>query len=407
MAEPPPITPEQDLAAIGLRVAAANVSKALLEYEKWLVAGYGAALALTLPKADDLLRVFDGAHVVWAAALLGFALLLSVFVLFFGAQVVASAGTAEEAEKLLPALLAKVKAARRPFDFDVFHKEQLRGLWWPGSWGAKYGFRHARSGDYGASARLIAKLSQLQTYLLILQVVLGLAAGAALATGLLAKPGVAAPEVRAPAAASTSASAISNAAAHEPAALALGGANSINPSPTLWWLQFAFSALAIVTAIAIPTVGAWLTRKRVRRGHFETIALDVRVAERQARVYLNSPMLVPAYRLPLHGFETSLPALLADGRLSAPEAVALEQFYIDATSFNFCLDLAQELRQQGGKDISKEVTRIRAKANHLIPEGKLSRYGAAMDVLTRHLPARDLARLELDAPTPEDEIDEK
>jgi hypothetical protein len=167
------------------------------------------------------------------------------------------------------------------------------------------------------------------------------------------------------------------------------------------WVQAWGSILALVIAISFPIWFGWKTRKDARRGHFETIALDVLAAEQQGRVYLKSKIMVPAYRVPLHGKHAALPALLADGKMSAADASALVHFYIDATSFNYCLDLTQQMKA-GGDDWKREVARIRKKAQHLVAGGKQSRYDEAMKVLREHLPAASLKRLEVDPQTDDD-----
>lgn len=176
----------------------------------------------------------------------------------------------------------------------------------------------------------------------------------------------------------------------------------VSASNCAGWVQAWGSVLALVVAIGFPIWHAWRTRKEARRGHFEMIALDVTVAERQAQVYLRSKVMVPAYRLPLHGKQAALPAVLADGKMSAEDASALVQFYIDATSFNYCLDLTQQMKADGD-DWKREVNRIRLKAQHLISGGRQSRYDAAMDVLRRHLPDNSLKRLQVAASESDDE----
>lgn len=113
------------------------------------------------------------------------------------------------------------------------------------------------------------------------------------------------------------------------------------------WVQAWGSLLGLGIAIIFPIAYGFYTRREARRGHFEAIALDVRIAEHQARIYLGSKIMVPAYRVPLHGKVTALPALLADGKMNAKDATALVQFYVDATSFNYCLDLTQQMKANG------------------------------------------------------------
>ncbi len=127
----------------------------------------------------------------------------------------------------------------------------------------------------------------------------------------------------------------------------------------------------------------WLERRRKRTdfmSHLRTIATDVRLADRQAKIYLESKIKVPAYRLPLYGAQIALPWLLAEGHLTAAQATALAEWYVDAKSFNDSLDIAQQLKN-AGQGVDVEYGRTRSKANHLVQGGTLSRFDNAITVL--------------------------
>jgi hypothetical protein len=84
--------------------------------------------------------------------------------------------------------------------------------------------------------------------------------------------------------------------------------------------------------------------------------------------------------VPLHGAAIALPAVIAHGELNTSQAAALVQWYVDATSFNYSLDLAQQLTTSG-LDSRAETGRTQAKANHLLKDGALSRFDDAIDAL--------------------------
>lgn len=159
------------------------------------------------------------------------------------------------------------------------------------------------------------------------------------------------------------------------------------------WVQAFGSIGAIMFAVWLPL---WLERRskqRVFESHLKTIATDVRLADRQATVYLKSNIKVPAYRLMLYGAHTALPWLLAEGRLTTAQATALVQWYVDATSFNRSLDIAQQLKNDG-KGVNVEYGRTKNKANHLVRHGNLSRFDNALTVLRQlGLPEPDLNRI--------------
>lgn len=114
---------------------------------------------------------------------------------------------------------------------------------------------------------------------------------------------------------------------------------------------------------------------------------------RQAKIYLESKIKVPAYRLMLYGAEIALPWLLAEGWLTTAQATTLVQWYVDATSFNYSLDIAQQLKNDR-KGVNVEYGRTKKKANHLLRGGKLSRFDDAITVLRQlGLPEADLGRI--------------
>lgn len=166
------------------------------------------------------------------------------------------------------------------------------------------------------------------------------------------------------------------------------------------WAQAVGAVVGIGVALAFPIILAKRARRKERQGHLETIAADVLMAERQARVYLQANIMAPAYRLPLLGLRSALPALLADGTLHGSDGAVLSQFYIDATSFNYCLDVAQGHRSRG-RSPAPEHGRARTKARHLVGGTRNSRYDAAVPVLRKHLPPDALERLQIPTATEE------
>lgn len=169
------------------------------------------------------------------------------------------------------------------------------------------------------------------------------------------------------------------------------------------WVQAFGSIGAILFAVWLPL---WLEHRAKRRvfiGHLKTIATDVRLADRQARAYLESRIKVPAYRLMLYGAQTALPWLLAEGRLTSAQATALVQWYVDARSFNYSLDIAQQLKNDR-ESLDIEYGRTKIKANHLVQDGKLSRFDDAITVLRQlGLPEADLGRIPLKVQLNEEE----
>jgi len=164
---PPSI--EQKLAKQMLETTARSVSASLTEYQKWLVAGIAAAIGLLLPKLHDLARLIGDARTVWVIAPLCLAIVMSVFSLLLGAQVGAATTSTTELQK---AMVDMLQPSVDAVNIEVVFTEARRGLWWPALWGFDYGRRATESGDHVASGRLVARLSQIQAYLIIGQVLL-------------------------------------------------------------------------------------------------------------------------------------------------------------------------------------------------------------------------------------------
>jgi hypothetical protein len=173
---------EQRFAKIALETTARSVSASLSEYQKWLVAGIGAAVGLLLPKLHDLALLIGDARTVLVIALLCLAIAMSVISLLLGAQVLAGATVGPEMEK---AAVAMAQTATQEPDVELIYAEMQRALWWPASWGFNYGRRAAARGDHVAPGRLIARLSQFQAYLVIGQVLIILATVMVAATAAL------------------------------------------------------------------------------------------------------------------------------------------------------------------------------------------------------------------------------
>ncbi len=165
------------------------------------------------------------------------------------------------------------------------------------------------------------------------------------------------------------------------------------------WMQAIFSVVAILAAFVIPLVLDRRAQARARLGHLEAVATDVRITERQARVYVrpDTPKM-PAYRMPLYGTRIALPALLAEGRLSGAQAGALVQYYVDATSFNMLLDEIREHHNAGhpiNKDAALDTAMV--KAGHLQKGSHDSRYDDVIEALRQAgLPPEALQEIPLD-----------
>jgi hypothetical protein len=153
-----------------------------------------------------------------------------------------------------------------------------------------------------------------------------------------------------------------------------------------------------------------------RRGHLAAIEAELRHCDDQCSVYLamwieqqNLMTVAPAYRLPTIGYEHSLPSLINEESLKQEEFGALVQFYVDALSFNRCLDNLEQMEIEGqgvmhGGQMSlfgQESKRAATKALHLVSQAcpvrgafppdmsnLTSRFEPALAVVARHRAAQ-------------------
>lgn len=120
--------------------------------------------------------------------------------------------------------------------------------------------------------------------------------------------------------------------------------------------------------------------RTARLGRLGAVEAELKSCAEQCEIYTvtsrEGPMLAPAYRLPLVAYNSVLPLLLADGVLSEDAARSIGQYYVDAVSFNRCLDRLDQMQMAASTssrptddqlNLAKaEVQRCQVKALHLI-----------------------------------------
>ena len=180
------------------------------------------------------------------------------------------------------------------------------------------------------------------------------------------------------------------------------------------WIPFAVGAAGAFIGAFCAIVGGELReswqRKRIRRGHFEALAAELRMCGAIAAGYIEARVKSPAYRMPLIGHERSLAPLLADGELSQNDCEALMRYYVNALDFNRCLDYCHDAAfvrtfatdSERERALNEQVKRAILKAEKLQPGLGVTKthYGAVIEILRRHLPREALVRLNFDASEP-------
>jgi hypothetical protein len=171
---------EQIAAQQTLLAGARRVSAALPTFSTWLMAGFGAAFTLALVNIETVSKFIEITHIRFGLVLFLVSLVLAVLGTYLGTIVTAALAAHEDGELIGK----KISESKQKFDLSMFAREYERGLFPPIRWVAHSAMKKAMHGDVVAGARMIAKLSQLQTLMVVAQGVLAVVAAGALAVGL-------------------------------------------------------------------------------------------------------------------------------------------------------------------------------------------------------------------------------
>ncbi len=151
----------QDIAIAGLVVSASKVNESLGSFSSWLIAGVGAAFSLLLANFEAIAGFVCVSHIRAALMLLVFGLVISILARLLSAMVSSALGSHDASTALVKTLID----SGEKFDLEIFITEFERGLFPYQRWFTRHTMEKARAGDIVASARLIAKLSQVQAML--------------------------------------------------------------------------------------------------------------------------------------------------------------------------------------------------------------------------------------------------
>jgi hypothetical protein len=172
-------TTEQAAAQQALLSATRRAGDAMPPFSNWLLAGLGAALALVVANIEKISRFVEVTHIRFGLIVFLASLAIAIVATYLSMVVKAALGAQEDGEAI-----GKRASASQDFNVTIFMAEYERGLLPPIKWFAHFVMSKARAGDFGAGARVIAKLSQLQALLVVCQGLLALVAVGALAFGL-------------------------------------------------------------------------------------------------------------------------------------------------------------------------------------------------------------------------------
>jgi hypothetical protein len=178
--EAKPVLNAKIMAITSLVTAAKKSNESLESFSGWLIVGVGTAFSLLLANFETVSRFVCVSYVRNALLCLVLGLVVSILARLLSAMVASAIGSHEAST----AFVKQFVNTDETVDLDVFITEFERGLFPYQRWVARRSMEKARSGDTVAGARMIAKLSQVQTLFVLSEAALTIAAAAILVAGL-------------------------------------------------------------------------------------------------------------------------------------------------------------------------------------------------------------------------------
>jgi hypothetical protein len=168
------------LAARVLTEVASTINKSMNEFSGWLMAGVGAAFSLLIANLDKIGDFVALLNVKRSLLLLLLSLFFGIIARFLAAMVSASAQAGSVASSITEAMLAQGKM----IDLPTFLTEYSRGMPPWARWLSRRMMEKVRGGDLAAASRMVARISQVQTVLVLIQACLVLAAASVIFLGV-------------------------------------------------------------------------------------------------------------------------------------------------------------------------------------------------------------------------------
>lgn len=163
-----------------LNLATQKVSSSFDAFSGWLVAGFGAALALFIANLNSFSTFVSSASIKTAAFFFIASAVLAVLAKLLAAFV--AAGTAAALEG---AVVGRDLAERQiELDIDRFFAEAEKALFWPARLFAQRAFAKAQGGNFAGPGRLYTKVAQVQALTVLVQAALSLVAAVVIVRGI-------------------------------------------------------------------------------------------------------------------------------------------------------------------------------------------------------------------------------
>lgn len=171
------VTAKETLLAVARRM-----NDTLPVFSTWLLGGFGAAFSIFLGHMDAAATYISRTSIRVGLGLFLISLAISVIATYLSTVVKVALIAHDDGESI-----GAKAAAQGTFDLKSYAAEYERGLLPPIRWLARRQMTKALRGDIAAGARLVAKLSQLQSMLVILQSLVAVIAIFAMVIGIKAQ----------------------------------------------------------------------------------------------------------------------------------------------------------------------------------------------------------------------------
>lgn len=163
-----------------LSLVASHVSEHIGSFGSWLLIGVGATYSLVLANLASVQQFVSLLSIRTGLLLLLAAVIFGVLQRWLAAIVGASSALAEKGEKIG----RELSEQEIEIDFKVLFREIERGIYYPAKWIVQRSYNKVLSGDLAAAGRMCAGISQIQSFLVLIQVGLAVSAIAVIAYGV-------------------------------------------------------------------------------------------------------------------------------------------------------------------------------------------------------------------------------
>lgn len=153
-----------------LLLMAKHTSNSLNKFSGWLIAGFGAAFALVLTNIESISTFIHITSIRNSISIFLIALFLGVIQKWLNAIINASSTVSEESEEIGKNLAETKENANT----DFLLSEIKNSTFYPSKWMVSWQLNKIQRGDLSAPGRMIGKLSQIQSYLVLFQALLAI-----------------------------------------------------------------------------------------------------------------------------------------------------------------------------------------------------------------------------------------